>query len=542
MAVSGHACSRSTKEWSTVTTKYRNVEHKGQISVFANCLPRDFIVDGENPISCENGLLTGDLPVCKKVTNACAPLDPPLFGSKLCTVKAPAVGSVCTFYCTSTHHLRGSQRRICTESLQWTGNEVHCEERPKCLTPLPLENGKVIGCSPSRILLFNDTCHFQCNEGFQLEGPDHLTCGLSGKMVDDHGVERFPKCYTNSSQEAPQRENLKALDPCTINRGGCDHFCNLVADIPTCSCNKGFLLQRDGKTCRVKNVAETEEMKQTRTKKEYCNGQCGPHKCVQELTGVRCSCRRGYKLLPDNKTCEDINECSSKNFRCSHQCINTFGAAHCACPKGYTLLKNNRKQCVDINECLHRNNFGCSHKCINTAGGAQCGCPAGYKLHTRNKKLCIDFNECSDENFGCSHQCINTFGGAHCACLKGYRLHENKKQCMDVDECADEQLNRCDHDCFNTEGGYNCSCRPGHVALGEFRCEPCRMNSYKSMDDEACIDCPLHSHTEGVGKTSWKECICNSGFSGNLVDSIPCQALKESDDGFNELPQNCKTS
>ncbi|GFQ80330.1 sushi, von Willebrand factor type A, EGF and pentraxin domain-containing protein 1 [Trichonephila clavata] len=415
--VSGRACSRSTKEWSTGTTKYTNVEHNGQISVFTSCLRRDFIVDGEDVISCENGLLTGDLPVCKKATN-------------------------------------------------------------ECLTPLPLENGKVIGCFPSRILRFNDTCHFKCNEGFQLAGPDHLTCALSGKMVDGRGVQRFPKCYMN---------NVTLIE-----------------------------------------TEEIETFDETPPTKESCdpdNGQCS-HKCIQELGGIRCECRGGYKLLPDNRTCEDIDECSSKNFGCSYKCINTKGAAHCTCPKGYTLLKNNRKQCVDIDECVYQN-FGCSHKCFNTVGGARCRCPTGYKLHTRNKKLCIDINECSVKNFGCSHQCINTLGGAHCICPKGYRLQENKKQCMDVDECADDRLNRCDHDCFNTEGGYNCSCDPGHVTLDKFRCEPCRINSYKSMDDEACVDCPAHSHTESVGKTSRKECICNSGFFGNLAHNIPCLDINE---------------
>ncbi|GFT57284.1 sushi, von Willebrand factor type A, EGF and pentraxin domain-containing protein 1, partial [Nephila pilipes] len=96
-----------------------------------------------------------------------------------------------------------------------------------------------------------------------------------------------------------------------------------------------------------------------------------------------------------------------------------------------------------------------------------------------------------------------------------------------VDECSDDKLNRCDHDCLNFEGGYNCSCRPGYVSLGDFRCEPCRTNSYKSVNNLACVDCPAHSYTNGGGKTSIEDCFCNSGFSGNLADNVPCQDINE---------------
>lgn len=519
---SGKICSRITEKWQTETTKYRNVEHKGQISVFTTCIYRDFIVDGDDFISCKNGSLTKRLPTCKKATKACASLDPPLFGSKLCTVNAPTIGSVCSFQCMSTHYLRGSERRTCTVNLQWTGSIARCEKKPECPILPPLQNGTVIGCPPSKILRFNDTCCFKCNEGFKLEGPSHLTCSLAGKMVDNRGIVRFPRCYFDDSKGETQREHFKLTpwNPCVVNNGGCDQLCNSEAGVPTCECKEGFLLQIDGKNCK-----EIENFDKTPPNVESCfrhNGNCS-HKCFQDSRGVWCSCSAGYKLLLDNKSCEDIDECSFGNFGCSHRCVNTIGAAHCMCPKGYKLEKN-RKQCVDINECL-RKNFGCSHRCRNTLGGARCECPAGYKLHVRNKKLCIDINECSNRNFECSHQCINTLGGAHCACPKGYALYE--KQCVDVDECRDKQLNRCDQDCFNTEGSYNCSCHPGHVALGEFRCEPCRRNSYKGVDDVACIDCPAYSQTDGVGKTSSKDCICNPGFFGNLADNIPCQDINE---------------
>ncbi|GFU46341.1 hemicentin-2 [Nephila pilipes] len=183
------------------------------------------------------------------------------------------------------------------------------------------------------------------------------------------------------------------------------------------------------------------------------------------------------------------------------------------------------RESKNIDECSF-GNFGCSHRCVNTEGGAHCSCYKGYRLHN-NRKQCEDINECFSRNFDCSHECVNTLGGAYCACRKGYKLHKDLKQCVDVDECSDDKLNRCDHDCLNFEGGYNCSCRPGYVSLGDFRCEPCRTNSYKSVNNLACVDCPAHSYTNGGGKTSIEDCFCNSGFSGNLADNVPCQDINE---------------
>ena len=36
------------------------------------------------------------------------------------------------------------------------------------------------------------------------------------------------------------------VDPCLVNNGGCDHFC----DKGKCSCCSGLVLDGDGKTCK----------------------------------------------------------------------------------------------------------------------------------------------------------------------------------------------------------------------------------------------------------------------------------------------------
>lgn len=47
------------------------------------------------------------------------------------------------------------------------------------------------------------------------------------------------------------------------------------------------------------------------------------------------------RLLPDNKTCDDINECDILGT-CSHFCNNTKGGFKCSCAEGYVLHTDHR--------------------------------------------------------------------------------------------------------------------------------------------------------------------------------------------------------
>ena len=53
------------------------------------------------------------------------------------------------------------------------------------------------------------------------------------------------------------------------------------------------------------------------------NGGCSDI-CVDTQAGFYCECRKGYKLLSDNRTCEDINECEIPGS-CSQLCTNERG-------------------------------------------------------------------------------------------------------------------------------------------------------------------------------------------------------------------------
>ncbi len=67
--------------------------------------------------------------------------------------------------------------------------------------------------------------------------------------------------------------------------------------------------------------------------------------------------------------------------KCEHSCVVVPGdvlTARCLCPKGYDL-SSDRVSCDEENECLTRNG-GCQHFCTNIPGSYECSCIKGYKL------------------------------------------------------------------------------------------------------------------------------------------------------------------
>ncbi|XP_071622127.1 hemicentin-2 isoform X2 [Heliangelus exortis] len=97
------------------------------------------------------------------------------------------------------------------------------------------------------------------------------------------------------------------------------------------------------------------------------------------LGGQGPPCPVGF--IKRNGNCTDLDECQTLN-QCQHECRNSLGSYHCICPPGYQLLPN-RKTCHDIDECAEGTmRCGSNQMCFNTRGGAQCvdtPCPDGYR-------------------------------------------------------------------------------------------------------------------------------------------------------------------
>ena len=173
----------------------------------------------------------------------------------------------------------------------------------------------------------------------------------------------------------------------------------------------------------------------------------------------------------------DIDECATNASGCNQICNNTAGSFECSCRSGFTLLDDGRT-CVEINECT-LNTHNCQQECINVAGGFQCGCYEGYSLNSdlrtcsgndtllikvfilTHQLLYVDVDECATNTTDCEQGCNNTIGSFSCTCIEGYTLSDDGKTCADVNECA-TRSHGCQQACVNTAGSYRCGCYFGY--------------------------------------------------------------------------------
>jgi len=201
--------------------------------------------------------------------------------------------------------------------------------------------------------------------------------------------------------------------------------------------------------------------------------------CINLGNDYRCSCNKGFLVSADQKSCKDFDECS-KNVCSNGNCRNTPGSFKCECHEGFVL---NGAVCEDIDECL--SNPCLRGTCINMPGTYRCVCDDGQTLG-KNKHVCYDnkitancwreYNdgECSDQvGVGpiSKYLCCSTIGKAwgngdciSCAdienpCPRGYAPNPLTDRCENINEC---ELGLCKEPatCEDTVGSFMCRCPP----------------------------------------------------------------------------------
>ncbi|XP_071953225.1 epidermal growth factor-like protein 8 [Antedon mediterranea] len=109
-----------------------------------------------------------------------------------------------------------------------------------------------------------------------------------------------------------------------------------------------------------------------------CNPSCkNKGQCVSPSN---CDCPDTYT----GSRCEiDVNECDVGIDRCDQGCHNSIGSFSCSCRQGWSLDQD-KKSCTDVNEC-DAGIDGCEQHCSNSIGSFSCYCMHGWKLNPDNK-------------------------------------------------------------------------------------------------------------------------------------------------------------
>ncbi|XP_041471621.1 mucin-4-like [Lytechinus variegatus] len=134
--------------------------------------------------------------------------------------------------------------------------------------------------------------------------------------------------------------------------------------------------------------------------------------CVNTLGSYTCSCNPGYVLSLDQKTCNEISDCTEA-------LMNSTGSENCTCDSGFELENGT---CLDFDECMADVDECPSDisTCNNLPGDYNCTCLQGYE--NSSPKECQDIDECStmtDDCDGANHfVCMNTQGNFTCVCTE----------------------------------------------------------------------------------------------------------------------------
>ncbi|XP_037392153.1 hemicentin-2 isoform X1 [Pygocentrus nattereri] len=178
------------------------------------------------------------------------------------------------------------------------------------------------------------------------------------------------------------------IDECVQTPSPCAYQCRNVPGSFRCVCPPGTVLLGDGRSCagleRGRIVTNGTRF-HTRLRPQLVSTLGRPFLTQFQaerqgpLHGPRNSCPTGF--TNKDGTCVDVDECVFRK-PCQHECRNTAGSFQCLCPSGYQLLPNGRT-CQDIDECTEKRvQCGPNQMCFNKRGGYQCldtPCPASYQ-------------------------------------------------------------------------------------------------------------------------------------------------------------------
>ncbi|KAK6172795.1 hypothetical protein SNE40_016383 [Patella caerulea] len=230
------------------------------------------------------------------ITNDCPPIAPPENG----IITIGEDGGLATITCRQGHHLVGSHVLLCEQG-EWSGVFPICTVEGEVVNITKEGETEQERIHRSFIERSDESCF-----NYHVDPPKHLyslvitsyilnpkrkryvmvakySCVNGYRLLNGNAAYMYCSNSRWTAQEIPKC--IYDNDPCETDNGGCEHACVFYKknNRHVCTCNKGFIL--------------------------------------------------GY----DSKTCVDIDECLIEKGGCQQICHNTHGSYACDCRRGFLL-------------------------------------------------------------------------------------------------------------------------------------------------------------------------------------------------------------
>nr|CAD7433326.1 unnamed protein product [Timema monikensis] len=111
------------------------------------------------------------------------------------------------------------------------------------------------------------------------------------------------------------------VDECSSYNGGCSHSCHNTLGGSYCLCPPHLMLATDWRTCHEMSTEPP-------------------------TTLVPVTCPPGFDIPDTGERCADVNECAQNNGGCAQYCSNSRGSFRCSCRLGYALDVDGRS-CIE---------------------------------------------------------------------------------------------------------------------------------------------------------------------------------------------------
>uniref|UniRef100_A0A8C5QR88 E-selectin n=1 Tax=Leptobrachium leishanense TaxID=445787 RepID=A0A8C5QR88_9ANUR len=204
----------------------------GNFSYGASCefqCEEGYIAHPRNTITCSTTGWTSNVPTCEVAK--CTSLNEPVNGHIKCAGPFGhfMYNSSCDFSCDEGFELNGNPEIKCMSNSKWDGLEPHCEVT-RCPTISFPKNGSVTCSNLNGDFTYDSSCRFTCHDGFVLMGSEHIWCTANGEWTDHIPVCQAIRC------ELPV-EPIHGVMTCSSSG-------NNLSENTVCQfgCNEGFSL------------------------------------------------------------------------------------------------------------------------------------------------------------------------------------------------------------------------------------------------------------------------------------------------------------